>query len=72
MIANSLGGTLATPEMLELATQLVANFKKAAPEWDGKAITPKSSVMQVLNVIRKATVNDSGAFISHLGNKQWL
>lgn len=51
---------------------MVASFKKGAPQWDGKAITPAESVTFMLGAIAKTRREDSGAFISHLGTKQWL
>jgi hypothetical protein len=37
-------------------------------------LTPEESVTAVLSVMNKASIanGDGGAFISHLGNKQWL
>jgi hypothetical protein len=66
--------TIAVPEevqqkMMKLATA----FQKYAPHFTG-AITPEVSVKAVLSVIENASLEkgDGGAFISHLGNKQWL
>ncbi|KAH9946746.1 hypothetical protein B0H21DRAFT_742225 [Amylocystis lapponica] len=61
-----------TPEQLEGIIGMVAGFKRAAPAWDGKPITPEQSVTEMLNVIGKLTIEDSGAFVSHHGNKEWL
>lgn len=50
---------------------MVAKFRIAYPDFAG-AITPETSVKMQLEVIQRATVGDSGAFISHKGNKEWL
>jgi hypothetical protein len=44
---------------------------KAAPDFKGP-ITPEESVRKQLEVLNRWTVEDTGAFISHLGNKQWI
>jgi hypothetical protein len=46
-------------------------LKKYAPSFEGP-ITPEQSVKMQLDVINKITVKDSGAFVSHYGNKQWI
>lgn len=48
-------------------------FAKYAPHFTGPA-TPESAVKSVLGVIGNASVETGkgGAFLSHLGNKQWL
>ncbi|KAH7915682.1 hypothetical protein BJ138DRAFT_1097628 [Hygrophoropsis aurantiaca] len=51
--------------------ELAASVKKIYPDWTGP-LTPETSVKMQLDVIRKATVADTGAFISHKGNKEWL
>ncbi|KAI0349812.1 NAD(P)-binding protein [Trametes cingulata] len=61
-----------TAEELAAFQDMVAQFKKYAPDWDGVPITPETSVRLVLGVIEKATVNDTGAFLSHWGNQKWL
>jgi len=60
-----------TPEELEGYKQMVALFKQFEPSFEG-ALTPEQSVKLQLEVINKTTVKDTGAFISHHGNKQWL
>lgn len=70
MLTNALGPT-ATPEELEGYKQMVIAFKQIEPSFEG-ALTPEQSVKMQLDVINKATVKDTGAFISHHGNKQWL
>ncbi|KAJ6541762.1 hypothetical protein B0H19DRAFT_1381357 [Mycena capillaripes] len=44
---------------------------KVAPHFKGP-ITPEESVRMQLEVINRWTVKDTGAFVSHFGNKQWL
>ncbi|KAI0363281.1 hypothetical protein BV20DRAFT_958626 [Pilatotrama ljubarskyi] len=51
---------------------MVAQFKQYAPDWDGAPLTPDKSVRLVLGVIEKASVKDTGAFLSHWGNQKWL
>ena len=52
---------------------MVAKFSKYAPDWKGP-VTPTESIKAVLSVVEKSSVEngDGGAFLSHLGNKQWL
>jgi hypothetical protein len=50
---------------------MVVAFKKFDLSFEGP-LTPEQSVKMQLEVINKVTVKDSGAFISHHGNKQWL
>jgi len=64
--------TPANPDEMENIVELVGKFKKAAPEWNGQPLAPHESVKSMLEVISRLTSVDSGAFVSHLGNKQWL
>ncbi|KAJ7198046.1 hypothetical protein B0H12DRAFT_1206696 [Mycena haematopus] len=50
---------------------LSAAAAKIAPDFKGP-ITPEESVKMQLDVIKRWTVDQSGAFVSHLGNKQWI
>ncbi|KAJ5669277.1 hypothetical protein N7462_010347 [Penicillium macrosclerotiorum] len=52
---------------------LVGKFSKYAPHFT-RPLTPEESVAAVLSVSQNASIakGDGGAFISHLGNKQWL
>jgi NAD(P)-dependent dehydrogenase (short-subunit alcohol dehydrogenase family) len=61
----------ATPNELERFAAMIGNFRKLYPDFTGP-ITPETSVQMQLEVINRATVDDSGAFISHKGNKEWL
>ena len=47
-------------------------MKPIYPDWDGKPLTPEQSVKHVLNVVDNADKKDTGAFLSHWGNKRWL
>ena len=47
-------------------------MKTAAPGFSGVAFTPAESVELQLKVIHEVGPEDSGAFLSHFGNKQWL
>ncbi|KAJ5535583.1 hypothetical protein N7513_008769 [Penicillium frequentans] len=63
----------AAPEDAEKAAMLVGKFVDYAPHFQ-RPLTPEESVNALLSVMHKASIanGDGGAFISHLGNKQWL
>jgi hypothetical protein len=48
-------------------------YKQYAPHFTGPA-RPEDAVRDVISVWEKASVEngDGGAFVSHLGSKQWL
>ncbi|KAA1466363.1 NAD(P)-binding protein [Dentipellis sp. KUC8613] len=59
-------------EDLEWVRKETAKFKKQFPDFPG-ALTPDESVSKMLKVIDELSVdNNSGAFLSHNGNKKWL
>ncbi|KAL5524047.1 hypothetical protein ACEPAG_8220 [Sanghuangporus baumii] len=60
-----------TEEELKKFEDMVVSFRKAYPDFAGP-ISPEESVKAVLGVIDKATIEDTGAFISHKGNQEWL
>jgi NAD(P)-dependent dehydrogenase (short-subunit alcohol dehydrogenase family) len=62
---------LATPNELQQLTAMIRKFRKLYPDFRGP-ITPETSVQMQLEVINRVTIDDSGAFISHKGNKEWL
>ncbi|CDO75921.1 hypothetical protein BN946_scf184873.g10 [Trametes cinnabarina] len=62
----------ATPEELERIGGLFLKFKKLAPHWDGNPLSPETSVRLMLDVIERSSVQNTGAFLSHWGNQQWL
>ncbi|KAI1098343.1 NAD(P)-binding protein [Jackrogersella minutella] len=53
--------------------KMLASFAQYAPHFKGP-MTEEESIRQVLNVINNASVErgDSGSFVSHFGDKQWL
>ncbi|KAI0328960.1 short-chain dehydrogenases/reductase [Cubamyces sp. BRFM 1775] len=61
-----------TPEELEFFMSMIPKFQKYSPDWDGKPLSPETSVGLMLGIIEKAIVKDTGAFISHWGNQKWL
>ncbi|KZT27667.1 NAD(P)-binding protein, partial [Neolentinus lepideus HHB14362 ss-1] len=60
-----------SPEELEAYKGLVVAFKKDYPSWKGP-ITPAESVTAMRKVIDNFTIEQTGAYLSHWGNKQWL
>ena len=52
---------------------MIPKFAAYAPHFKGP-ITAEESVKAMMVVVERASVKggDGGAFISHLGNKQWL
>ncbi|KAJ5559086.1 short chain dehydrogenase (AtsC) [Penicillium sp. DV-2018c] len=63
----------ATPEELQGFAGFAAKLAEYAPHFKGP-ITPEESVRHVRSTWEKASIEDgfAGAFISHLGNKQWV
>ncbi|TFY50975.1 hypothetical protein EVJ58_g10805 [Rhodofomes roseus] len=55
-------------EMVALKDRL----EKFYPDWNGKPLEPEESVRMQLEVLEKATVEESGAFVSQHGNKYWM
>ncbi|KAI0764145.1 NAD-binding protein [Trametes elegans] len=70
-LVNNSEGPL-PPEIAASFRKMVERFQRYAPDWDGKPISPETSVRLVLGVVERTTPADSGAFLSHFGNKQWL
>ncbi|KIK41664.1 hypothetical protein CY34DRAFT_761307 [Suillus luteus UH-Slu-Lm8-n1] len=64
-------GTRPPAEELEHFMAMIEKFKKVYPNFKGP-ITPEESVQMQLKVINEITVNKTGAFISHKGDKEWL
>ena len=62
----------ATPEDIAGFQETVKKLKRHSPHWDGTPLTPEQSVTAMRLVIDKVGPQDSGAFISHLGTKQWI
>ncbi|KAJ5201750.1 uncharacterized protein N7498_006413 [Penicillium cinerascens] len=63
----------ATPEELQGMSGFVGKLVTYAPHFKGP-ITPEESVRYVRLTWEKASIEDGfgGAFVSHLGNKQWV
>ena len=61
----------ATPDEVEELSVMIEKFRILYPDFAGP-ITPEVSVQMQLEVINRVTVRDTGAFISHKGNKEWL
>jgi NAD(P)-dependent dehydrogenase (short-subunit alcohol dehydrogenase family) len=61
-----------TQEDVEGFKVIGEKFAKYAPHFKG-SLSPEESVKMQMEVLEKATVKThGGAFVSHLGNKQWL
>jgi len=50
---------------------MLSDFKTQYPDFAGP-ITPSESVVMQRKVIDSLTIESSGAFLSHHGNKSWL
>ncbi|KAL2071006.1 hypothetical protein VTL71DRAFT_14032 [Oculimacula yallundae] len=61
-----------SPENMEYIVQMMTGFKKGYPEWRGTPLTPHESIGYMTTVIDNLKIDDSGKFLSHFGNKQWL
>ncbi|KAF7347321.1 NAD(P)-binding protein [Mycena venus] len=64
-------GSEPTAGELEEFKMLSKAVGKAAPDFKGP-ITPEESVKMQLELLNRWTVEETGAFVSHLGNKQWM
>lgn len=51
---------------------MIERIKRAYPGWDEQPLTPEVSVKLQLDVIEKVGLKDTGAFVSHWGNKKWV
>ncbi|RYO75022.1 hypothetical protein DL764_010594 [Monosporascus ibericus] len=62
-----------TPEEIQGLTGFVGKLVTYAPHFKGP-ITPDESVRHIRSTWEKASIEDGygGAFVSHLGNKQWV
>ncbi|KAK7455790.1 hypothetical protein VKT23_010821 [Stygiomarasmius scandens] len=61
-----------TKEELEEFNEMVIAFKRAYPDWTPNPMTPAESVNLMLGIIDNLTVEDSGKFVSHKNNREWL
>lgn len=50
---------------------IIGRIQAIYPDFKGP-ISTEESVRMVLEVINKATIKDTGAFVSHRGNKEWM
>ncbi|KZV87733.1 NAD(P)-binding protein [Exidia glandulosa HHB12029] len=60
-----------SPEKLARLQEMFAGIVKVAPHFKGP-IQPSESVELMLGVLDRTTVEQSGAFLSHFGNRQWV
>jgi len=60
-----------TEQEIAQYTAMVKKFQERAPHWKGP-LTPLESVEHQLKVIDGLTIEDSGKFLSHWGDKNWL
>jgi len=73
-ISPGVVNTAEAPPPAEIIPKLQAQaacFQKVYPDWKGP-IDPPESVGLMLGVLGKVTPADSGKFLSHHGNRQWL
>ncbi|KZP29955.1 NAD(P)-binding protein [Athelia psychrophila] len=63
--------TAPTPEQVEEYKGLMASLRIIKPDFEG-AMTPEKSVSMLLGLVYKWTVEDTGSYVSHYGNKDWL
>jgi hypothetical protein len=61
----------ATEEDIKSATMMVQSLQKRYPHFKGP-LTPSESVKLQKQVIEKIGIDESGQFLSHWGNKQWI
>ncbi|KFZ13491.1 hypothetical protein V502_06572 [Pseudogymnoascus sp. VKM F-4520 (FW-2644)] len=59
------------PEHVPRMQEMGAEFSRFYPHFNGP-ISPAQSVPLQKKVIDNMTIDDSGAFLSHLGSKEWL
>ena len=53
-------------------SSVVDMCKVSDPDWSGVPLLPRESAGLVLDVIDRATPEESGGFISQYGDKRWL
>ncbi|KAJ7042994.1 hypothetical protein C8F04DRAFT_1251801 [Mycena alexandri] len=72
-VVNTSSTAVSAPseKTIEEMKRLGGAIMKVVPEFKGP-LKPEESVRMQLEVIHRWTVEDSGAFVSHLGNKQWV
>jgi len=60
-----------SPEEQAGVQAMIAKFQIASPNWKGP-LTPEESVSHMIKVINDVKLEDTGSFLSHWGNKEWL
>ncbi|KAJ7455952.1 hypothetical protein B0H11DRAFT_2066455, partial [Mycena galericulata] len=70
-LASEVSALGPTQEELEEYKELIKAIVKVAPDFKGP-ITPEESVKLQLKVIERWGVEETGVFVSHFGNKQWV
>lgn len=71
MIIWKLTTQIALPEHIPRMKEMGAEFSRVYPHFNGP-MSPAQSVPLQKKVIDNMTIEDSGAFLSHLGSKEWL
>lgn len=62
----------ATEAEIKEMQPIMQDLLKKVPDFKGR-ISPQESVEMVMKVVDSWTVEDSGAFVSHFGNREkWL
>jgi len=59
------------PEAMKEIMKMAAGFQKVYPNWTGP-IQPPESTRLMLDILDNVKPEDSGKFVSHWGNRQWL
>ncbi|KAJ7116826.1 hypothetical protein C8R43DRAFT_934831 [Mycena crocata] len=65
------GANQLAPQHMEAVMAMAAKFPRIAPDFKGP-ISAEESVKLQLEVIYRWKIEDTGAFVSQFGNKQWL
>ncbi|THV04312.1 NAD-P-binding protein [Dendrothele bispora CBS 962.96] len=60
------------PEEMGGVMEMITAFKKGYPDWTPMPMPTAESVGLMLEIIDKLTVEDSGKFVSHKNNREWL
>jgi hypothetical protein len=61
----------ATAEDIASFQRFLKAVQRRKPEWEGP-MQPAESVPLQKKVLEKVTIDESGSFLSHLGNKVWV
>jgi len=51
---------------------MIRMLKASDPDWSGVPLLPRQSADLMLNVIDRATPEESGRFVSQYGDRRWL